>query len=315
MSGRGAGSESAERSEALSGVFPVFQTPFRDDDSIDRDVLEHEIRWMYGHGVNGIVMAMVSETLRLSGEERRALAEAACETGLAHGSVIISVGAESTKVAVDYARHAESVGASALMAIPPTTVASLEDELADYYRGLLDATEVPVVIQDASGYVGQAMSISVQAELLDEYPQRVLFKPEAEPIGPRLTELREATDGAARVFEGSGGIALVDSYKRGIVGTMPGAEVCWALVALWDALGRGDQRRIDAINGPLTALVSMQTGLDGFIAVEKHLLVRQGVFKSDRVRRPVGYRLDPESRYEVDHRFDLLRDAVDDLLS
>lgn len=302
-------------SEALSGVFPVFQTPFRDDDSIDRDVLESEIRWMYGHGVDGIVMAMVSETLRLSGEERRVLAKAACEIGLSHGPVIVSVGAESTKVAVEYALHAESVGASALMAIPPTTVASLEDELADYYRGLLDATEVPVVIQDASGYVGQAMSISVQAELLDEYPQRVLFKPEAEPIGPRLTELREATDGAARVFEGSGGIALVDSYKRGIVGTMPGAEVCWALVALWDALERGDQRRIDAINGPLTALVSMQTGLDGFIAVEKHLLVRQGVFKSDRVRRPVGYRLDPESRYEVDHRFDLLRDAVDDLLS
>ena len=112
------------------------------------------------------------------------------------------------------------------------------------------------------------------------------------------------------MFEGSGGIALVDSYRRGVVGTMPGAEVCWALVALWDALGRGDRQRIDAINGPLTALISVQAGLDGFIAVEKHLLVRQGVFRSTRVRGPVGYRLDPESRYEVDRRFDLLREAV-----
>ena len=156
------------------------------------------------------------------------------------------------------------------------------------------------------------MPICLQAQLLDEYPGRVLFKPEAVPIGPRLTELREATGGAARVFEGAGGIALVDSYRRGIVGTMPGAEVCWALVALWDALRRGDQARIDAINGPLTALISTQTGLDGFIAVEKHLLVRQGVFNSARVRGPVGYRLDPESRYEVDRRFDLLREAVGD---
>ena len=298
-------------STALAGVFPVFQTPFGDDESIDRDVLETEIRWMYEIGVDGIVMAMVSETLRLSGEERGLLAEMACEIGLAHGPVIISVGAESTKVAVDYALHAQSVGASALMAIPPATVASLDDELAGYYRGLLDATEVPVVIQDASGYVGRPMSIGLQARLLDEYGGRVLFKPEAVPIGPRLTELREATGGTARVFEGSGGIALVDSHKRGIIGTMPGAEVCWAIVALWDALESGDEKRINAINGPLTTLVSMQTSLDSFIAVEKHLLVQQGVFTSTRVRGPVGYRLDPETTSEVDRLFDLLQLAVD----
>ena len=298
-------------SEALSGVFPVFQTPFRDDESVDRDVLEAEIDWMYGHGVDGIVMAMVSETLRLSSGERRLLAELACEIGLPQGPVIISVGAESTKVAVDYARHAQSIGASAMMAIPPTTVPCLDDQLADYYRTLLDATELPLVIQDASGYVGLPMPIALQARLLDEYEGRVLFKPEAVPIGPRLSELREATGGRARVFEGSGGIALVDSYKRGIVGSMPGAEVCWAIVALWDALERGDEHRINAVNGPLTALVSMQTGLDAFIAVEKHLLVKQGVFQSARVRGPVGFRLDPETIAEVDRLFDLLRAAVD----
>ena len=154
------------------------------------------------------------------------------------------------------------------------------------------------------------MSIALQAGLLDEYGERVLFKPEAAPIGPRLTELREATNGTARVLEGSGGIALVDSYKRGIVGTMPGAEVCWAIVALWGALESGNQRRVDAINGPLTSLVSMQSGLDAFVAVEKHLLVRQGVFKSPRVRGPVGYRLDPETTTEVDRLFDLLQLAV-----
>ena len=138
----------------------------------------------------------------------------------------------------------------------------------------------------------------------------MLFKPEAVPIGPRLSELRDATGGAARVFEGSGGIALVDSYQRGITGTMPGAEVCWAIVALWNALGAGDQPLVDAINGPLSALISLQTSLDAFIAVEKHLLVRQSVFTSARVRGPVGYRLDPETTAEVDRLYALLRDAV-----
>ena len=294
----------------LAGVFPVFQTPFDDGDSVDADVLEAEIEWMYGHGVDGIVMAMVSEVIRLSDPERRELAELACRLGGPHGPVVVSVGAESTRVAVGLARHAEEAGADAVMAIPPMSVALADDELFGYYRALLDAIAIPVIVQDASGYVGRPMSIRMQADLLDAYTERVLFKPEAIPIGPRLTGLREATGGAARVFEGSGGISLVDSYRRGIAGTMPGAEVCWAIVALWKALTEGDQERIDAINGPLSSLISLQTSLDAFIAVEKHLLVRQGVFCSARVRDPVGYRLDPETAAEVDRVFDLLQAAV-----
>lgn len=294
----------------LAGVFPVFQTPFDADDSVDAAVLEAEIEWMYGHGIDGIVMAMVSEVIRLSDPERRELAELACQLGGPHGPVVVSVGAESTPVAVGLARHAEGAGAAAVMAIPPMSVAVADDELFGYYRALLDAIDIPVIVQDASGYVGRPMSIRMQADLLDAYSEHVLFKPEAIPIGPRLTELREATGGAARVFEGSGGISLVDSYRRGIAGTMPGAEVCWAIVALWKALTDGDQERIDAINGPLSSLISLQTSLDSFIAVEKHLLVRQGVFASARVRGPVGYRLDPETAAEVDRVFDLLQAAV-----
>ena len=299
-----------DASSALTGVLGVFQTPFRDDYSVDPETLEAEIEWMHGHGVNGIVMAMVSEVMRLSDDERRQLARLSCQFGLPHGPVVVSVGAESTHVAVGFALHAQQIGATAVMAVPPSSVAAGDGELFGYYRALLEAVAVPVIIQDASGYVGLPMSIGLQADLLDAYGERVLFKPEAIPIGPRLTELREATNGAARVFEGSGGISLVDSYKRGIVGTMPGAEVCWAIVALWNALADSDDERINAINGPLASLISLQTSLDAFIAVEKHLLVRQGVFTSARVRGPVGFRLDAETAREADRLCELLQAAV-----
>jgi 4-hydroxy-tetrahydrodipicolinate synthase len=48
----------------------------------------------------------------------------------------------------------------------------------------------------------------------------------------------------------------------------------------------------------------MQTSLDCFLAVEKHLLVRQGIFKNTLVRGPVGFRLDDETKSEVDRQFD-----------
>ena len=51
--------------EPLGGVLPVFQTPFLDDESIDEATLEAEIAWLLDAGADGVVMAMVSEVLRL----------------------------------------------------------------------------------------------------------------------------------------------------------------------------------------------------------------------------------------------------------
>lgn len=295
--------------EQLRGVLPVVQTPYNRDDSVDHGALAHEVGWALEQGVDGLTMAMVSDYLRLTDEERITVSRTTIEAagGL---PVVVSVGAESTFVACALAVRAHEIGASALMAVPPLSVRALEDEVARYYEALLVATPLPVVVQDASGYVGQPLSIDMQVSLLERFGSRVMFKPEAKPIGPRLTALRDATEGRARVFEGSGGIALVDSFRRRIVGTMPAVDVCWALVALWRALSDDDEETAYAISGPLGSLISLQDTLDTFIAVEKHLLMRQGVLESDRARGPVGFKLDPETRDEVDRIFDRLSDAV-----
>lgn len=296
---------------ALRGVLPVFQTPMVENETIDWETLEREIEWLLARGADGVVMAMVSETLRLSHEERREMAERVCRCVAGRGSVVISVGAESSVVAESFARHAQGAGATAVMAIPPVSVAAGEAELLKYYRRIIEAVEIPVIVQDASGYVGRPMPAAMQARLLEEYgPERVLYKPEAVPLGPNITALLNATGGKARILEGSGGIALVESHRRGVVGTMPGADLIDALVALWRALEAGDQATVDRISPPLSALVSLQTGLDGFLAVEKYLLVKQGVFKNTIVRGPVGYVLDEETRREVERLFGLLCGAV-----
>lgn len=295
----------------LKGVLSVFQTPFKNDETIDAAVLEKEIDWIYDQGADGIVMAMVSETLRLSTDERMQLAQLACKFGNKRGAVVISVGAEASVLAERFAKHAEDSGADGVMAIPPVSVGIGEDELLAYYRRIIKAIKIPVVVQDASGYVGKPMPIAMQAKLLDEFgPVRVQYKPEASPIGPKLSQLRDATKGKARVFEGTGGIALADSHHRGIVGTMPGAEIVWALVALWNALEAGDEKLAYSISLPVSSLIALQTSLDGFLAVEKYLLVKQGVFKNQIIRGPVGFKIDPETVQEVDRIFALVKASV-----
>ena len=120
-----------------------------------------------------------------------------------------------------------------------------------------------------------------------------MFKPEAPPLGQNLSLLREATGGQAAIFEGSGGIALLDAYRRGIAGTMPGTEIVWAIRAEWDALTAGDLGPAMALQGLIAQLVALQHGLDGFLAVEKLLLHEQGVLRNRACARP--RRLSPRS--------------------
>lgn len=294
----------------LGGVLPVFQTPFDDRYAIDFGELGDEIDWLFEHGADGVVLGMVSEVLRLSISERDELARKACTLVAGRGPVVVSATAESTEVAMALVRAAEDAGASAVMCTLPVSGPVLAEQALDHFEKIVRGTALPVVVQDAGGYVGHELSLDTMASLEAAFPERILFKPETPPLGQRITVLRELTGGRARIYEGMGGIALVDAYHRGIFGTMPAADVCWAVAALWSALRGGDEAAVRRIRGPLTALIALQSQLDAFVALEKHLLVVQKVIGSARMRGPVGYRLDPETSREAERLMEELRDAT-----
>jgi 4-hydroxy-tetrahydrodipicolinate synthase len=294
----------------LAGVQVVFQTPFTLDGELDIATLESELDWLFSEGADGVVFAMVSEILRLSSEERDRVAMLASTFARGRGDCVISVGAESVTTAVRHARVAADAGATALMAAPPSLFRVDDSALLRYYLAIATAVELPIVVQDASGYVGAPLSIPLQTALQHELGSRVYFKPEALPIGPRVTELRDATDGAARIFEGMGGLYLIESFRRGAVGTMPAGDLVWALVPLWRALVADDYAGAYRIAGPLAQLVSLQSSLDSFVAIEKRNLVRQGVFPLATMREPAAAHVDAVTLEEVDRLVDQLRDAV-----
>jgi 4-hydroxy-tetrahydrodipicolinate synthase len=294
----------------LGGVLAIAHTPFTERDEIDREALRRSIDWAFSVGANGLGMGMVSETLKLTGDERLSLAAMLVEFAAGRGPVFAAVGAESTRQSLAFAQAAEAVGCSAVMAVPPLTCRLGEAALVDHFCALADGIGIPVIVQDASGYVGQAIPLGVYAKLLDRYgPEKILFKPEAAPNGPNISALRDLTGSRARIFEGSGGVFLVDSFRRGIAGTMPGMELLDGIVAVWNALSRGDEETAYRIYFPICAIVSlqMQAGLDGFLAVEKHLMVKRGLFPSARRRRPYGWELDAETAAEVDRLFDRMK--------
>jgi 4-hydroxy-tetrahydrodipicolinate synthase len=301
--------------QSIAGVLPVVHTPFRDDESIDFDSMSRLVDWAFAQGANGYCTGMVSELLKLTCDERLEVTRQLGQMAAGRGVVVIGVGAESIQQALQYARCAEESNCHAIMAIPPISSALPAVAVLEYFCALAEGVSLPLIVQDASGYVGEEIPISVSKELLQRYgDQKILFKPEASPLGPKLSQLRDATGGRASIFEGSGGFALVDSYRRGIVGTIPGMEFLPAIVALWQALQRGDEATTYRIYLPLCALVSLQlqAGLDGFLAVEKYLLNHCGLFPNTKRRKPYGWSLDEETRQELHRLLDLLTQAVNE---
>lgn len=294
---------------SIRGILPVVHMPYHEDQSIDFNTLQREVDFLFDTGANGLCLALVSDTLRLTAQERLAMPEHLVRFADGRGPVVISVGAESTVQARAFARAAEDGGAAAVMAIPPLSQGLAETELRTYFEELLDEISIGVFVQDASSYVGKAMSLEFQADLFHQHGSRVLFKPEASPLGPCISGLHELTGGKAAIFEGSGGLLLLDSYRRGVTGTIPGVEMLDGLVALWNACEAGDWDRAYEVYYPICAIATLQIqgGLDGFIVTERYMLNRQGLFPNQVHRGPIAFHLDEGTREEIDRLYDRLQ--------
>jgi dihydrodipicolinate synthase/N-acetylneuraminate lyase len=289
------------------GVYSVVQTPLDENDNIDQSIFKREIDWLIECGVKGLVLAMVSEVMRFSADERRLQWQSALKIINKRVPLIVSVGAESTAIAISLAKSAQADGATALMATPPAIFPATSDEIYTYYSEIIEAVKIPLIVQDASNYMGQPLDLELYGNLIEKYgTERVQFKPEAKPVKERAAALQEIAHGQARIFEGQSGIDLLDTHPLGLVGTMPGGEIPWAIIKLWNALESNDLELAKSIHNLVSQLVAFQQNIDGYVAVEKYLLVKQGIFESVRQRGPVRTILSSEVKIEIDQIFEKL---------
>ena len=294
-------------------VYSVIQTPLDESDNIDNIILEREINWIIQCGVKGLVLAMVSEVMRFSAEERRIQWQSVLKIIDKRLPLIVSVGGESTAIAVGLAKLAEADGATALMATPPSNFPATSEEIFKYYSSILAATKIPLIVQDASNYMGQPLDLELYGRLIDQYgTDRVQFKPEAKPIKDRAIALQKIAGGRAKIYEGQSGLELMETYPVGLAGTMPGGEITWALVKLWESLEANDLEKARKIHSVIAELVGYQKTIDGYVAVEKYLLVKQGIFTSTRQRGPVNTILSDEVKKEIDKVFADLQEVTRD---
>lgn len=274
-------------SAPFTGVIPILATPFHDDESPDHASLDRLIRFFGELGVDGFtVLGVLGESNRLTDAERTALIKTA--VAAAGGRpVIVGTSHTGTAATIALTREAAELGAAAVMVAPSKQPMPNDAVVFEYYRRVIEASPVPVVVQDHPLSTEVHMSAPLLLRLANEFPRVVCIKAEATPSPNKIAALKA---GLARkevsVLTGLGALYGFFDLERGSDGFNTGfafPEVLQAMVARMRAGDTEGARRVFTRYLPLMVF-EQQPG----VAIRKEILRRRGLLASNRVRHPAG---------------------------
>lgn len=152
----------------IEGIIPALVTPFREDYSVDYEALEQLVERLIGQGIGGFyACGSTAECFLLTEEERKKILETVVRQVNGRVPVIAHIGDIGTQKSVELARHAESVGASAVSSTPPFYFKFSTDEIAGYYADISKAVELPLILYNIPALSGVELSVQSLGVLLN----------------------------------------------------------------------------------------------------------------------------------------------------
>lgn len=131
----------------FKGIYPALLTPYDENDKINEKSLEKLIEMNIAKGVNGFyVGGSTGEAFLLSHEERKQVYKMVADIVKGRVNLIAHIGSIGTKLSLDLAEYAESVGFDAVSSVPPFYYAFTYEEIRDYYYDIANNISVPMLI-------------------------------------------------------------------------------------------------------------------------------------------------------------------------
>ena len=130
----------------MQGSMPALVTPFKDG-AVDFDTLKRLVDWQIGEGSTGLVpVGTTGESPTLSHEEHEAVVEAVVRHAVGRVSVIAGAGSNNTAEAIRLARHAEKVGANAVLMVTPYYNKPTQAGMIAHFTAIHEACGLPIII-------------------------------------------------------------------------------------------------------------------------------------------------------------------------
>jgi 2-keto-3-deoxy-L-arabinonate dehydratase len=271
----------------FAGIFPIVNTTFRDDGSLDLESQTRLVRFLLDSGAHGLgLFGTASEGYTLSSDERLQLMRLILKEVGGRVPVIVSTGHTGTDVAVALSRQAEAEGADALMILPPYFLKPDADGIFEYFRAIDQAVGIPIMVQDAPLMTQVAIGPALLGRMARELEHLRYAKIEAPPTAPKITEVRRAAGDDLVLFGGLNGQFLFEELGRGARGTMPGSDLTAVFARLWQLwqASRHDEARAEFARYLPLIRYELQPGLG--VSAMKQNLCEWGIIATTRVRHP-----------------------------
>lgn len=296
---------------ALRGVSPILTTPFTADGDIDFAGAEAIVQKHVEEGCPSVTLfGLASEFYKLTEKERSEILDVAMQVcGDGEIDAVVSITHHATTIAERHARTAQAAGADVLMILPPYFLHPSAAAVFRHVERVAAAVDLPVIVQYAPGPTNTELPPNLFAEMADSIPAVEMFKIEATPPGPYISELLELTEGSPGVFVGNAGLGMLESYDRGAVGVMPGSPLSDIYVAIDNAYNRGNVAEATSLFDRLLPLLNVITqSPEMAFYYGKRILQRRSIIETAATRQPA---FTPDDH--LDARFDSCYDAVEDL--
>ena len=197
----------------FKGSFTALVTPF-DGDSVDYDAFTRLVEFQIQSGTHGLVpCGTTGESPTLSHEEHARVVEVCISAAKGRVPVIAGAGSNSTKEAVELARHAEKAGASAVLIVTPYYNKPTQEGLYQHFKAINDAIGIPIIIYNIPSRSVIDMSVATMARLFklpniagvkDATASPVRVSQQRLTLGEEFNQL-SGEDGTALAFMAHGG--------------------------------------------------------------------------------------------------------------
>ena len=133
--------------KAFKGVIPAVLTVFDKEENIDEVGMRQLVSFLIDKGVNGLYLTgSTGEGFTMTSDERKKVVEIVMDETAGRVPIVVHVGAIGTKISIDLAKHAESVGADGISSVPPFYWKFNEDQIIKYYEDIANSCSIPMIV-------------------------------------------------------------------------------------------------------------------------------------------------------------------------
>lgn len=136
----------------FKGVHTALVTPFTAKDNVDEEALEAIIENQITEGISGLVpCGTTGESPTLSHDEHDRVIALTVKYANGRVPVIAGTGSNATDEAVRLSRHAQQVGADAVLLVSPYYNKPTQKGLYQHFKAIADSVDIPCILYNIQG--------------------------------------------------------------------------------------------------------------------------------------------------------------------